>query len=127
MRLIFDDEAAGINGWVRVCGLHREHKMSIQGASWTKSQNNKASFAEETFDMVDFARACNQPTAAHLTIESIIAVCSTEVVTASQFDAGVTGDAPVAAVYPERFVGVTVSRECCALASGCRNICHVDL
>lgn len=85
-------------------------------------QSHKTRFAEETFEMVDFACASNQPTSAHLTIEAIITVCSTEVVTASQFDAGVTGDAPVAAVYPERFVGVTVSRECCALASGCRNM-----
>lgn len=32
LRLVFDYEAAGIDGWVCVGGLYREHKVSIQRA-----------------------------------------------------------------------------------------------
>lgn len=39
LRLVLYHEAAGIDGQVCVCGLYREHKVSIQRAGWSECQH----------------------------------------------------------------------------------------
>ena len=51
--MILDHKAAGINGWVCVCSLYCEHKVSIQRAGWTKSHDKLVPFAEERLERVD--------------------------------------------------------------------------
>lgn len=113
-RLTLDCEAAGIDGRVRVRGLHREHKVSIHRAGCRELTRQKHVTLQNKHvrHVVVFGGNAEPSSASHapLTIEPVVAGGFLGVVTASQFVAGVTRDASGAAVQSQSSFRITISR-----------------